>query len=101
VKGQRLDSTHIKEVGQNLGKDYLSGTSNAVSMFKGIIRSLSQYYDRLPDYDHKFYMIYLSIFPKRHQIKSRILLRKLMAEGPPNICILTLSSFVSTNSVAL
>jgi disease resistance protein RPM1 len=81
IKGQNLDSTHFKEVGQNLGKDYLSGTNNAVGVFKGIRRALSQYYDSLPDYDHKSCMLYLSIFPKHHQIKSMTLLRKLMAEG--------------------
>jgi disease resistance protein RPM1 len=42
---------------------------------------LAQFYDNLPDYDHRLFLLYLSIFPRGHHIKSKTLVRRLMAEG--------------------
>lgn len=78
VKGVRLDSSHCKEVGQNLGRDYLQSGNG---IFKGMRRVLTQCYDSLPDYEHKSCLLYLSIFPRGHQIKSKSLVRRLRAEG--------------------
>ncbi|WVZ49253.1 hypothetical protein U9M48_000627 [Paspalum notatum var. saurae] len=82
LKGDDLDSDHFEDVGQNLGKDYLSGINNdAVSAFQGIKRALTQCYNNLPDYDHRLFFLYLSVFPRGHHIKSKSLVRRLMAEG--------------------
>jgi len=83
IIGEKLESTHCREVGQNLGKDYLSAGNNntAVSVFKEMRRALRHCYDSLPDYDHRSCMLYLGIFPKGHQIKSKSLVRRLKAEG--------------------
>ncbi|CAL4991854.1 unnamed protein product [Urochloa decumbens] len=75
MNGKRLDSSHFKEVGKNLGRDFLSGNNNALSLV------LRQCYDSLPDYDHRAFLLYLSIFPSGHQIKSKNLVRRLIAEG--------------------
>lgn len=86
IIGEKLESTHCREVGQNLGKDYLSAGNNnaAVSVFKEMRRALRHCYDSLPDYDHRSCMLYLGIFPKGHQIKSKSLVRRLKAEGLVN-----------------
>lgn len=81
MKGDTLRGAHCIEVGQNLGKYYLSGNNNAASVFKEMRRSLLHCYHSLPDYDHRSCMLYLGIFPKGHQIKSENLMRRLMAEG--------------------
>ncbi|KAF8662299.1 hypothetical protein HU200_056506 [Digitaria exilis] len=82
IKGETLDSTHCIEVGQNLGKEYLTGNDNVVvSVFKEMRRALVHYYDSLSEYDHRSCMLYLGIFPKGHQIKTKNLLRRLKAEG--------------------
>ncbi|CAL4982605.1 unnamed protein product [Urochloa decumbens] len=81
MKGDTLESTHCIDVGQYLGKDYLLGTNNAESVFKEMRRTLMHCYDSLPDYDHRSCMLYLGIFPKGHQIKSKSLVRRLVAEG--------------------
>ncbi|XP_066337544.1 disease resistance protein RGA4-like [Miscanthus floridulus] len=82
LKVNDLNSELIEDVGQNLGKDYLLGNNNAaMSVFKGMRRVLRQCYDNLPDYEHRSFLLYLSIFPRGHQIKSRSLVRRLRAEG--------------------
>ncbi|XP_047043524.1 disease resistance protein RGA4-like [Lolium rigidum] len=81
MKGDTLESTHCIDVGQNLGKDYLLGTNNAENVFKEMRRALMHSYGSLPDYDHRSCMLYLGIFPKGHKIKSKSLVRRLVAEG--------------------
>ena len=80
LKGNDLNSRHFEDVGQNLGKHFLLSNNNAaMSVFKGMRRVLRQCYDNLPDYDHRFFLLYLSIFPRGHQIKRKSLVRRLKA----------------------
>lgn len=82
LKGNDLNSGHFEDVGRNLGKDYLLGNNNtAMSVFNGMRRVLRECYDNLPDYDLRFFLLYLSIFPRGHQIKKMNLVRRLKSEG--------------------
>ncbi|KAL6654667.1 hypothetical protein ACP70R_008132 [Stipagrostis hirtigluma subsp. patula] len=80
IKGNHLNRSDCEEMGQTLGSAYLEG-NKVVSAFGEITRTLMQCYDSLPDYGHKNCMLSLSIFPKGHQINSKSLIRRLVAEG--------------------
>lgn len=42
---------------------------------------LNQWYDRLPDNDHKTCLLFLSIFPRDYPIKRKSIIRRWVAEG--------------------
>lgn len=79
MNGMDLKSRHCKELRRKLGR-YLSD-DNAPRDFKEMRRALMQCYDNLPDHDLRSFLLYLSIFPRGHQIKSKSLVRRLKAEG--------------------
>ncbi|KAL6907898.1 hypothetical protein ACP4OV_002068 [Aristida adscensionis] len=71
-----LKKCDCENASQTFDSDYLTD-NKTVSAF-GV---LTQSYDSLPDHDHKNCMLSLSIFPQGHQINSKSLVRRLVAEG--------------------
>ncbi|CAL5080795.1 unnamed protein product [Urochloa decumbens] len=80
IKSNYLTKSCCEDVSKYLGRDYLSGNTT-VSTFRQLRKVLVQCYDNLPDYDHRIYLLYLSIFPEGHKIKNKSLIRRLVAEG--------------------
>ncbi|CAL5074957.1 unnamed protein product [Urochloa decumbens] len=80
IKSNYLTKSCCEDVSKYLGRDYLSGNTT-VSTFRQLRKLLVQCYDNLPDYDHRIYLLYLSIFPEGHKVKNKSLIRRLVAEG--------------------
>ncbi|CAN6162370.1 unnamed protein product [Urochloa humidicola] len=80
TKRNDLTKSCCENIGKYLGRDYLSGNT-AVRTFWQLRKVVVQCYDSLPDYDHRTYLLYLSIFPEGHKIKNKSLIRRLVAEG--------------------
>ncbi|TVU23404.1 hypothetical protein EJB05_25767, partial [Eragrostis curvula] len=80
IKAKNLDRADCVQVGEELGNHYLAGIK-AEEQFRKLRRALWQCYDDLPESDHKTCMLSLSIFPMNHPIRSKTLVRRLVAEG--------------------
>lgn len=65
-------------VSRELGDKILQGQETE---FVRINRALLQCYKHLPDYTHRNCLLYASVFPKGHPIRSKALIRRLIAEG--------------------
>lgn len=78
ANADRLERCDCEDMGRDLGTRYLSGDHD---VFREMRRSLVQCCHRLPDYDHRACLLYLSVFPRAHHIKNKSLVRRLMAEG--------------------
>ncbi|TVU23472.1 hypothetical protein EJB05_25841, partial [Eragrostis curvula] len=80
IKANKLDCADCVNVGEELGSHYLAGIK-AEEEFRNLRRALGRCYEGLPGYDHKAFMLSLSIFPRNHPIKIKSLVRRLIAEG--------------------
>uniref|UniRef100_A0ACD5TB15 Uncharacterized protein n=1 Tax=Avena sativa TaxID=4498 RepID=A0ACD5TB15_AVESA len=75
-KGQDLSEARCKDVCKTLGK-YLESKKRAFDELK---IALTQRYENLPNNDCKNCLLYVSMFPRGHQISSKSIARRLIAE---------------------
>ncbi|XP_052163102.1 disease resistance protein RGA4-like [Oryza glaberrima] len=67
-----------RRVSRELGDKILQGRE---AEFERINRALQHCYSQLPDYTHRNILLYASVFPKGRPIRSKVLIRRLIAEG--------------------